>query len=41
MFFKFFAFYKPLYSLEDNGWRNTMNLSKIGGIIAVANNQVA
>ena len=34
-------FYEPLYSAENNGWRNTMNLSKIGGIIAVANNQVA
>ena len=35
------AFYEPLYSAEDNGWRNTMNLSKIGGIIAVANSEVA
>ena len=34
-------FYGPLYSTEDNGWRKIMNLSKIGGIIAVANNQVA
>ena len=35
------AFYGPLSSAEDNGWRNTMNLRKVGGIIAVANHEVA